>query len=77
MPPRKKWNPEHMRAGFAAMRNKEMGSLKAAHVFNCLQSISELYAKNVEKFSIDVAQPRIARKPLLSLEVERETQNTA
>jgi hypothetical protein len=38
MPQRQKWDPERMKAGIKAIRNREMGSYKASRFFNVPQT---------------------------------------
>jgi hypothetical protein len=65
MPLKKKRNPVHMRAAVAAMRNKEMGSIKATRLFNVSQSTLVRYVKNVEIFPVDIVKSKIRRKLVL------------
>jgi len=47
--PRKKWDPERMKAAVKAMRNEEIGSYKASRVFSLPQTTPERYVKDRQK----------------------------
>jgi hypothetical protein len=66
-----------MRAAVAAMRIKEMGSFKAAYMFNILQSTLERYIKNVDKFLADIVKPKNSKKPFFHLRWKQTSQMTA
>jgi hypothetical protein len=70
--PRKKWDPERMKAAIEAMRNKEMGSYKASRVFNVPQTTLEHYIKDREKSSNEAIKTKLGRKQVLTCEAEND-----
>lgn len=72
MPGRKKWNPEHMKTAVEAVRNGEMGSFKAARIYNVPQTTLERYVKDEMKSSTDVVNTKLGRKQYLPSDLEKD-----
>jgi hypothetical protein len=49
MPGRMQWDPDRMKSAVQAVRNKEMGTFKAARIFSVPQTILERYVKDSKK----------------------------
>ncbi|KAK9739566.1 CENP-B N-terminal DNA-binding domain [Popillia japonica] len=67
----KTWNPDQMKLAIRAVREKEMGYLKASKVFDVPKSTLEDYAKQFHKTPEQLVAAPIGR-PVLSLEMEED-----
>lgn len=65
MPPRKKWSKENMMKAVQAVKNKEMGFLKASKVFEVPRSTLENYVNHPTKSCEDLLQVPLGRRPVL------------
>ncbi|KAI4455516.1 hypothetical protein MML48_9g00004454 [Holotrichia oblita] len=75
MPKRKSWEADKMKAAVVAVRNREMGYLKASKTFNVPQSTLERYVRDDEKDPCLVVQSKLGRKPVFSSDIEEDLAN--
>ena len=66
----KKWDPNQMELAIHAVRNKEMGYLKASKQFGVPKSTLEDYVKQFNKTPEQLVAVPIGRRPILSLKLE-------
>lgn len=73
MPPqkRKQWCPDAMKKAYEAIKNKEMGYLKASKVFKVPKSTLEYYVKNPKDLD-ELIATKLGRKPTFSPDIEGE-----
>lgn len=72
MAPRKKWDSERMKSAVSAVRKKEMGSFKAARIFNVPQTTLERYVKMSDNEDGSTSPRPIGRQPTLSKQIESD-----
>ncbi|KAK9719307.1 CENP-B N-terminal DNA-binding domain [Popillia japonica] len=68
----KTWNPDQMKLAIRAVREKEMGYLKALKVFDVPKSTLKDYVKQFDKTPEQLVAAPIGRRPVLSLEMEED-----
>ncbi|KAJ8935949.1 hypothetical protein NQ314_012571 [Rhamnusium bicolor] len=68
----KQWNSDDMQRAIVAVRQQEMGTLKASKTFNVPRSTLQRSAKNVELDPEEAATIKLGRKTILGDEVEEE-----
>ncbi|XP_069673331.1 uncharacterized protein [Periplaneta americana] len=68
----KKWNPEQMKMAVQAVRNGEMGSFKAARIYNVPQTTLERYVKDEMKSPTDVVKTKLGRKQYLPSDLQKD-----
>ncbi|KAK9675198.1 CENP-B N-terminal DNA-binding domain [Popillia japonica] len=68
----KTWNPDQTKLAIHAVREKEMGYLKASKVFDVPKSTLEDYAKQFDKTQEQLVAAPIGRRPVLSLGMEED-----
>lgn len=69
---RKLWDADQMVRAYNAVKNKEMGYLKASQVFNVPKSTLERYCKNQTQTVAQLNSMKMGRKPTFSPEMEQE-----
>ncbi|KAJ8932518.1 hypothetical protein NQ314_014610 [Rhamnusium bicolor] len=69
---RKQWNSDDMQRAIVAVRQQEMGTLKASKTFDVLRSTLQRSAKKVELDPEEAATIKLGRKTVLDDEVEEE-----
>lgn len=72
MSQRKKWSKEAMLKAVEAVKNHEMGYLKASKIFNVPRSTLENYVNHPTKTSLDLVSVPLGRKPTLGTDLENE-----
>ncbi|KAJ8942016.1 hypothetical protein NQ314_010246 [Rhamnusium bicolor] len=65
----KEWDPVRMRLAINAIRNKEIGYLKASRIFGVPKSTLEGFVKKVDK-TAELVNTRTGRKPVFPKEME-------
>jgi hypothetical protein len=69
---RKNWDPSRMKTATEAVRNKEMGNMKASRVFNVPQTTLQRYVKDRQKSPSEAIKKKLGRKQVLPCEAEND-----
>jgi hypothetical protein len=69
------WGIESILGAVKAVRDKEMGLLKASKIFDVPTAAPKYYAKSRCKEAEDVVTARMGRKPVLPVQIENEIVN--